>query len=443
MVCRSALSENLEIKRAREERYFDSLRKAKKAPKLRKAIEMYRDTGQIVHGHLSDIKTACETLVKKKGGYYKELFFDFVLCLGKYSKLLDSEDHRKKALSLVEYADKWIRPIDTWVVKSHNRDRQFSSLVRHLFTEYEMPAFLDNAWDGNRQMYGVGNGWLDKFLFSHIASGNNILTAVLLPVTLTKMIAHFFLQAQSYCTMHHAIKWAQIRALGVDERLFRAIRETRLMGYDKDYDFILSIFRFFIENPMLDTDQIGPIVDYIWNQKYHDRRRVNPDGVIEVEPPEQPNFSMHKRTVESLLAQVQRWHRQLGKEIKGKVAHKWEHHPTIKDFKMTEGRVESKNQKIWTITQLMSSSELAAEGRALRHCVASYGHSCARGAVSIWSMCLEDKHGFGRCVTIEVRNKQICQVRGKNNRKIEPVESRIMSMWAKTENLTISTYYGW
>ena len=444
MTCRSQLQERAEVNKAIQERYLDSLRKAKEAPNLKKSIELYRDTGVIAAGAITNkIEAARERLIKTKGKCNEALFFDFLIHIEKKTKLLETEEHTRYVLSLFDFCEHWIRPVTSWTPKTYNRDRQFSGLLRHLFSLYDMPAFLDNAWTKFPHRYGIGIQNLEKHWFVHIATGKNIRKAELLPFPLTKKMAHHFLEAPKYCSLYHALKWAQVKALGGDERLFRAIRETNLMGYDKENDFILSVLRFFVENPMLDMVQVGPIVDYIWNQKYHDRRRVNPEGVIEVEPPEQPNFSMHGRTADTLLAQVQRWHRQLGKENKGRVKHSWEHHPGIKDFKMLEGNASNKNQKIWTITQLLSSNELDSEGRAMRHCAASYGHSCARGAASIWSMCLEDKTGFSRCVTIEVRGKQICQVRGKNNRRAAQVEQKILGVWSNTERLTISSYFGW
>jgi hypothetical protein len=54
----------------------------------------------------------------------------------------------------------------------------------------------------------------------------------------------------------------------------------------------------------------------------------------------------------------------------------------------------------------------------MKHCVATYASSCARGHCSIWTMEVESMDGITKAVTIEVRNSAllICQVRGKANR---------------------------
>ncbi len=67
----------------------------------------------------------------------------------------------------------------------------------------------------------------------------------------------------------HGAKFkAQVHALGGDRRLADALRGTQLVTDLRDNDFALSVIRFFIRNPMLDTVQIAPIIDYIWHQKY-------------------------------------------------------------------------------------------------------------------------------------------------------------------------------
>ena len=44
-------------------------------------------------------------------------------------------------VELAKSAADWIRPFDRWAPKSHNPDRQFSSLARHLLAAYDVPLF--------------------------------------------------------------------------------------------------------------------------------------------------------------------------------------------------------------------------------------------------------------------------------------------------------------
>ena len=48
---------------------------------------------------------------------------------------------------------RWVRPLSSWKVTSHNRRRQFSSLIRHLLARYPVPAFMDSVWFRNDRAF--------------------------------------------------------------------------------------------------------------------------------------------------------------------------------------------------------------------------------------------------------------------------------------------------
>ena len=72
-----------------------------------------------------------------------------------------------------------------------------------------------------------------------------------------------------------------------------------------NHEFRKAAIRFFVANPMLDSEQIGPICDYVWHMKFG----MGGD-------PEQPGFAFTGRNVESLIKQVETWHRRLGRAKK-------------------------------------------------------------------------------------------------------------------------------
>ena len=104
----------------------------------------------------------------------------------------------------------------------------------------------------------------------------------------------------------------------------------------------------------------------------------------------------------------------------------------------TEGQAQNRNLRDWKIIELLNGKELAAEGRALSHCVATYAHQCMRGKCSIWSVYCNGE----RVLTIELRsaNKTVIQIRGKRNRRATPRERRIVRRWAAANNLNIAKY---
>lgn len=382
----------------------------------------------------ADLKS--EKLVAIYDGFYEtkmpDLLRDTFLILCERSAVLDNVDYIKSVVAMVEYAKHWIRPVIDWRPKSKNVHRQFRSLVRFLFAHYEIPVFMDAAW---RYDDTTAIGW-----YLHLGRGGNIRTAKAVPVKLTRKMAHLYLQAPDNYTPWTAFRWAQVRALGGNGAIADAVAETRLGREFVDDKFWMTVIQFFVNNPMLDRLHYGPIVDYIFNQKYENR----PDGVRLQEDcdigGEQPGFSMKGRTPASLLRHVDEWHRQLGKISNiGKL--KWEPSKFAGLHHVEKGEMV-KDRAIWTIRELLSSKELFVEGHVQNHCVATYDNSCTSGESSIWTMeVFKDMNTF-KLLTIEVDNakRMIVQVRGRHNRMPYEHEVTMLKRWASKARLSIDQY---
>ena len=362
----------------------------------------------------------------------RENLLHLMLYIGEHSDLLKDASYIKGFEMIANHADSWIRPLESWFVKRHNRDWQFSQLLRHLFVKYDIPQFMDRVWLTENETY---QNW-----YKHIGSGQNIRTAPEMPVTLTKKMAHHFLSAPKQYNVDEALRWGQVQALGGDKRLVDALRGTRLIENFSNDDFWLNVIRFFIANPMLDVRHVNPIVDFIWNHKFANQRVFVERGVVEEIGPPQPNFSMRGRTPRKLLSQVNDWHRQLGKESKQE-SYEWEH-SEIGDLVVKEQRMDNYTPRYWRIQELLSTDELIEEGRVMKHCVVTYSESCFTGKTSIWSMETEDEYGKNNVLTIEVlmAEKLIRQVRGKRNRLPTPKERSILKRWTRKEKLKIADY---
>lgn len=436
----SAATRKTNKKLKEEERTFrafraDSILKKYKKDKTKNFLQNLAE-GYIAPNIPSHIKQAYESVWSEN----RQTYVSLLIHLYKVSKLLKNTEYYAPIAKLMMYKMQWVRSFEDWKPHSHNLHKQFSELTRYLLCKYDIPRFMDTAWFDTKDhgcsiVSGIGN-WGPMDWFVEMGSGTNIRKCPSLPVPLTKKMAHNFTQAPSDANIKDAFLWAQITAEGGDERLFRALLSTRLNDSFKNNEFRLQVMRFFANNPMIDTDQIGPIIDYIRDQKYRLRREAVRPGVVETLAPAQPNFSMAGRSVQSLLAQMERWHRQLGKEKKGGKV-EWEH-STIPNFEHVEGKPPK--ERVWTITELLSSGELNSEGRAMKHCVSSYAHSCAHGSCSIWTLERRQYGSIEKLITIELRKDTISQLRGKLNRLPNAVESRIINLWASKEGLKISKY---
>lgn len=350
-----------------------------------------------------------------------DFYLDCLVTIDKVSKLIKN-NYFFEIFNVVLNHERWLRKLEEWKPKSHNPQKQFSSLARYLLTKYDVPLFMDSVWTNQNNML-CNETYQEWFIF--LGNGGNIGKAKDLPIPLTKKQAHYFLKAPDNYSVNHAFRYAQIISEGGTERLANAFKETRAMVLDKDRNnFCLSVIKFFINNPMLDLVHVGPIVDYIWNEKY--TQTVN--GIP------QPNFSMNGRTPESLLNAVERWHRQLGKEKKGG-NQVWER-CKIKEFEVTFGSVKRNTLRVWKIIELCSAKELATEGRSQKHCVSSYTYSCAKRQCAIFSLrCFTTDTDFEIKTTIEVRNNTIYQMRDKYNKLPTTQELDIILQWASREGL--------
>ena len=359
-----------------------------------------------------------------------KVLLELLLYLEDNSDLLKEPTYIQGIAAFANHHKSWIRSAETWKVKKHNRDRQFSELARHLLAAYEVPLFMDSVWFNGNVTH--------QHWFKHIGTGQNIRTAPDIPIPLTKKMAHHFLKAPRHYTIEEALRWGQVHALGGDRYLANALRGTRLTETFSNNDFWINVIRFFIANPMLDVSHVNPIVDYIWHQKYENQRVFVERGVAREIGPAQPNFSIRGRTPETLLRQVEAWHGELGREAKGGEL-EWIR-SEIGEFHTLEGSEALQNMKFWSIRELLSSDELIDESRALKHCVSTYARSCHIGRSSIWSMEIEDENGRRKILTIEVvpRAKVIRQVRGKGNRSPTPKEKDLLGRWAEQEGLRLA-----
>lgn len=363
----------------------------------------------------------------------RNTFFRIIIFLaqGKCKKLLDDAKYLNVILFISKNYKRRFRDIEEWKVKTHNRERQVSDLLRHLFANYAVPTFMDQAF------YQGHINHIDWFI--HIGRGNNIRTATNLPITLTKKAAHFFLKAPNNYSIIEAMRYGQILSLGGDERLVHHINATRLGQSFVCDDFWMTVIQFFIKHPMLDPAQIHPIVDYIHHVKYTHRQEYDhvTGNYTQALPPEKPNFSMKGRTVDSLLREVEKWHQSLQKE---KLSGAWKPYE-IPNFYYNEGS-EGK-RKFYQIEQLMNSQSLRKEGRIMKHCVASYIHSCRKGSCSIWSMTVasEEKHTMDHLVTIELsKHRVIVQVRGKYNALPSKKTVEVIKRWQQMAQLQLSKW---
>ena len=180
----------------------------------------------------------------------------------------------------------------------------------------------------------------------------------------------------------------------------------------------IDICLFFCNNPQWEAMEIDDIFDYIISERQ-----------------ENSNWSISKRTLESIKKKSDDWHRAQFR-IKKIGNDQWDG-MGFKPQTFTTGKSDIVNPHKstlvrWTITELRSSKELQREGNIMRHCVYSYHYQCKQDRTSIFS--LKSENEFGKkyknvTIEVDVMSKQVVQVRGYANRPAQSPEKNIINHW--------------
>ena len=340
----------------------------------------------------------------------------------------DAERIVRACVRMANRCEAWQRQPERWTTPDTSLLLQFRSLVSHLFDEYPVPNFMAPVWSC---MYD--KPW-ELEMYLHLAAGRSIRQFELplpYPTRITKRAAKFFMQAPDDAHPIGAYRWAQVRAIGGDNRLARLLMMSpSLCAPTEHEEFWESVIRFLIKNLPIAAKEISAIVWFIDQQRFRPAETVWGPGAGE--QPLQPDFTIKGRSLMTLRRHMANWRTELLARRPSLVASTpgWER-TNIRPFRHAEGDV------LWTIDELLTDKELRVEGGIMKHCVATYIHDCARRRTSIWSMKVHEGERRKRTLTIEVRprTRTIWQARGKRNGPPSEAAKEILHRWANQEGL--------
>ncbi len=330
-------------------------------------------------------------------------------------------------VNLSRFRSAHIRRAIYWEGTSSSWRPALSSLAHHLICDYKVPEFLASSWYATDAAADKKRSW---FVAHSLGASFRSLD---LPIVMTRKMEHIFLASHDHLPIEHAIRRAELLALGAPTECVKAVMSTRLATDLRHSEFWRTVWMFLIANAGdVDPTQIGPMIDYIQAVR-HDRTQ---DGMTEFGPP-QPAFSMKGRTVQSMLRMMQEWHRSLGT---GSASLSWKRSPFEPLLFEELSRDDSEKPRRWQLMELTDSAQLRREGAALHHCVASYADRCNRGASSIWSLRLWQAEKITHVLTVEVdpRRRAVIQARGRANRAASGRPLRLLQDWADRERLRMA-----
>lgn len=298
-----------------------------------------------------------------------------------------------------------------------------ASLARHLFVEWEMPAFMDHVWPdpGSRAK-------MKRDLYVHMAAGRS-LRGARLPYRLTRRQAHEFGGAPDDFNVEQALVRADALSLGGTEETALALARTPLweglLLAPVRRAYWLSVVRYIIANPELAGRRAGVIVDYL-------RARIEA-GV-------RKGLNLHGRRPGDVWNEVRDWHRFLHSyRLKPDDALRSFPAPDIRGFE-TDGLDDGQGggRARFRIKRIGNPVELLEEGAAMAHCVFTYVVRCRTGANTIWSMTREVEEGVARRVlTIRLCGRQVVEIGGLANRAARDDELALVRKWCEKEGLTL------
>ncbi len=335
---------------------------------------------------------------------------DVLIYLDKHSSIILDEDYIQAVFNMVLFRAYWRKDLFKWEPLSSRSEKQLNELAFYLFCEYNVPEFLYKAFYEKKDRIHI-------IWFMHIGTGKRIRELAKMPIPFTQKMAHYFLQAPAVFSITEALRWAQVKGLGGDEKLAERFVYSWIGNKPYGDEIFWEVFiRLVVNGGMFSYDKLTDIIDYIREAKTENR-----------------DYSLKGRTLQSLTRQSDEWHKK-DVIIKG---------PLTWNSCGIEGYKFEKMEDAIALEELLGSKLLRNEGRTMKHCVGSYVTQCRTGKSAIFSM---KKYSLGMLnatmATIEVNLelKRIVQARSKTNSPISEEARKHLYIWAKGQGLGINPY---
>ncbi|MBX2796856.1 MAG: PcfJ domain-containing protein [Myxococcales bacterium] len=303
----------------------------------------------------------------------------------------------------------WQRPVDAW------RGPDVDSLARHLVARvrYPLPDFLwAAALDGTALRFRFHTGQDQQramALLSFLGAGGGMAEARrrwLVDPLLSRRACHVLWTLPSATSLEDAERRALVLAGGGVPWLADAVgafeppygRTRRQWG--QRLLWLSSL------GEQLQEHELVEVLDWLAAQ------------------PDVPTA----RSIARVRREVHEWHGQVATAT-GRFRNVWLPRAAIDDHTMQTPSGS------WHFRQLRSLAELVEEGRALRHCVATYAGKVQRKASAIFGLRCDGQ----RRLTIEVsrRTLSVIQAKGSANRLPTKEERLVLEAWCRRVGLTI------
>lgn len=254
-----------------------------------------------------------------------------------------------------------------------------------------------------------------------IITGKNLRQCADLPFPVTRMMAHWTIQAPYYLSFEEALFYGRVRGLGGGVKLHDRLRSCLNEYYLFDQSFYGELLQYLVRHQdALDLRELPALLGYLHHRYFENRNNSA--------------FQLAAYSLTRLQREMGEWYTRVESNPNYESQYYglfWRGGPYA-EFETQEEKCS------YRIMQLTTYKDLCIEGARLRHCVATYVEDCVEGWCSIWSLRMDVGEEEKSLVTIEVDTEgNIKQALGKHNSKPKPEHMSLIRKWAEKEKLKI------
>lgn len=255
----------------------------------------------------------------------------------------------------------------------------------------------------------------------HLIIGKNLRHCVDLPFPVTRMMAHWTIQAPYYLSFEEALFYGRVRGLGGSDKLHDRLRSCFDQFYLFNDHFKAELLPFLARHQEnLDLRELPVLLGYLHHRYFENRQN--------------DAFLLASYSLPRLQREMGEWYTRVesNPNYESRYYGLFWKGMAYAEFETQEGKWS------YRILQLTTYKDLCIEGARLRHCVATYVEDCVEGWCSIWSLRLNVEEEEKSLVTIEVDTEgNIKQALGKHNSNPKPEHISVIRKWAEQEGLKI------
>lgn len=314
-------------------------------------------------------------------------------------------------VNIARFEEAFVRDPERWAGASGHPIAVVHSLASHLFGTYPVPRFLASAFFGRDDVR-------IRAVTAH--ARGQAFRRLAMPIAFTRQMEHHFLRMPDHVEFDRAMRRAEVLGLGGSTGVAHTVSTTFLGERFTDGDAWRRALAWLVRcGDDVDPVQIEPLIEYVAAHLHA--------------------VQLRGRTFASAMRLVADWHALLAMQRRAMFS--WSRSRWREMTLRVTGR---KRDMEWSIVELLDTRALIEEGRAMRHCVATYAQRCRFDLSRIFSLrhrwC--DDNSARSVLTIEVlpRAGRIVQVRGAANSAPTGEPLSVMRRWAAREGLLVNGY---